>query len=90
MPTVHLLIKGKVQGVYYRATAREKANALGITGWINNTPVGHVEMIASGNSSQLEVFIGWCKKGPPAARVGAIEHTAVEEAYFETFTILRH
>ena len=64
METVHLVIKGNVQGVYYRASAKEKANELGIQGWIKNASGGQVEAMASGNKEQLEKFIEWCRHGP--------------------------
>ena len=48
MPTIHILVKGKVQGVFYRATAKEMADRYGITGWVRNTEEGNVELMASG------------------------------------------
>ena len=89
METVHLVIKGKVQGVYYRATAKEKANELGIKGWIKNAPGGHVEIMAAGNKEELEKFIGWCRRGPKHAEVSDIIVTTREEQYFSNFTIKR-
>ena len=64
MPTVHLLIKGKVQGVFYRNTAKETAEAKGIQGWVRNTPEGDVEITASGDELALKDYIEWCYKGP--------------------------
>ena len=87
METVHLVIKGKVQGVYYRASAREKANELGIKGWIKNTPGGHVEVIAGGNKEQLEKFIEWCRRGPKYAEVTDMTVTEGEEEHFNDFSI---
>jgi acylphosphatase len=51
MITVHLLIEGEVQGVFYRATAKEIADKLGITGWIKNTWEGNVEAMVTGNET---------------------------------------
>ena len=59
MPTKYLLIRGRVQGVYYRASAKDMARKNGLTGWIRNTPDGHVEAVASGTEEQLELFINW-------------------------------
>lgn len=53
MPTFHLLIKGKVQGIFYRASAKETADKTGITGWVKNTPEGDVEAVATGTEEQL-------------------------------------
>ena len=69
MPTIQLIIKGKVQGVFYRASAKEKAEDLGLTGWVKNTPEGYVEIMATGEMDVLERFITWCKKGPSRAFV---------------------
>ena len=89
MPTVHLLIKGKVQGVFYRATAKEIANELGVTGWIKNTREGNVEVTVSGNERQIEKFTKWCKQGPDKATVDEVIVTQKEEATFKGFMIIR-
>lgn len=89
MPTVHLLIKGKVQGVFYRATAKEIASKLGVTGWIKNTREGNVEVTVSGNEQQLEKFTEWCKQGPDKAAVEEVLITQKEEATFKGFMIIR-
>ena len=54
MPTVHLIIKGRVQGVFYRATARKVAGEIGVTGWVKNTAEGNVEIVATGSKDQLK------------------------------------
>ena len=87
METVHLVIKGKVQGVYYRASAKEKANELGIKGWIKNIPGGHVEVMASGSKEQLEKFIEWCRQGPKYAHVSDMIVTKGEQENFNDFSI---
>lgn len=88
MPTRYLLIKGRVQGVYYRASAKDMARKNGLTGWIRNTPDGHVEAIASGNEDQLELFINWCRQGPRGARVTEVDIQLVEDAEFDSFKIV--
>ena len=72
MPTIHLLIKGKVQGVYYRASAKEVADRLRVTGWIKNTREGHVEVLASGSEDDVRRFAAWCKRGPERAVVSEV------------------
>lgn len=89
MPTIHLLIKGRVQGVFYRASAREEAERTGIKGWIKNTPEGHVEALVSGTESQLEAFTKWCKRGPDKARVDEVLVTEETDNSFDEFTIIR-
>lgn len=89
MPTKHLLIKGKVQGVFFRATARDVAQQLGIAGWIRNTEEGHVEALVSGTDYQVNDFISWCWQGPPGAVVTAVEVADAAPEEMIGFTILR-
>lgn len=91
MATVHLIIKGEVQGVFYRATAKEVAEDLQITGWIRNSRNGDVEAMVSGNEISIKQFIEWCRKGP---RKAVVEEVFVKEADnvendFDGFQILR-
>ena len=89
MKTVRLIIKGKVQGVFYRASAKDVADLIGVKGWIKNLPNDDVEIVASATEDVLQKFIGWCKQGPPKARVDevVIEETNPEE--FKGFKVLR-
>ena len=89
METVNLLIKGKVQGVFYRASARDKAMELGITGWVKNTPDGNVEIVASGDKESLEKFIEWCHKGPSRALVTGLTMKEMDTNNFSDFQILK-
>lgn len=89
MPTVHLLIKGKVQGVFFRATAKDMALALDLKGWVKNTAEGNVEAMATGSENSIHQFIEWCKKGPDKAVVASVNITSVTEKPFEDFRILR-
>lgn len=89
MRTVHLVIKGKVQGVFYRASAKEKAEDLGITGWVKNTREGFVETVACGNDKAVQQFIEWCKKGPSNARVDDVVVTEQSPEQLNGFTIKR-
>jgi len=92
MPTVHLLIKGKVQGVFYRASAKTAAESLHITGWVKNTPEGHVEALASGEDGDLRQFVEWCRKGPAEAVVSEViglEKQAEARTGLKGFAIVR-
>ena len=89
MPTAHLLIKGKVQGVYYRASAKDKAIELSLTGWVKNTPAGDVEAVVTGPQTAIQSFIAWCRQGPPAAKVEDIKVTPMPETAFPDFSIMR-
>jgi acylphosphatase len=70
MPTHYtIVISGKVQGVFYRASAKQKAEELGIKGFAQNLPNGNVLIEAEGEESQLKELISWCRQGPPNAHV---------------------
>lgn len=87
---VHLLIRGRVQGVYYRASMLQEAQKLGLTGWVRNRPDGSVEAVAEGPRSQLEKLISWCWKGPPGAKVSRIDPQWLAAQYSEReFSIKR-
>ena len=87
--TAHLTVKGKVQGVFYRVSAKKAADRFGITGWVKNTPAGNVEIMASGEREKLDRFIRWCKEGPPEARVTEVVIVPREDEVFSGFTIER-
>jgi acylphosphatase len=63
------LIAGRVQGVFYRDTTRQKAQQLQITGWVRNLPDGRVEVMAQGTPENLDLFGQWLWQGPPLAQV---------------------
>ncbi|HEY9777281.1 MAG TPA: acylphosphatase [Planktothrix sp.] len=75
MPTLHLYVSGRVQGVFYRQTTREKASQLGLSGWVRNLPDGRVEIEASGTQEQLQSLLDWAHDGPPHATVSEVLHT---------------
>jgi acylphosphatase len=89
MPTVNLLIKGKVQGVYYRVAAKEQADELGIRGWVRYISEGRVEAMATGTEEQLKQFIAWCRKGPEKAEVGDVIVTPLTEQHFDEFSLMQ-
>ena len=89
MPTKHFRIEGKVQGVFYRASARKKALSLGLTGWVRNTPGGQVELIAAGTEAQLQALQEWCCHGPDQAAVSRVIATDLPDQDFDGFSILR-
>ena len=70
---VHLIIRGMVQGVYFRASTAEEARNLGITGWVMNRNDGSVEVTAEGDRAKLENFIAWCRHGPRGAYVHQVQ-----------------
>lgn len=78
----HLLVSGKVQGVYYRASTEQKARDLGLTGYVRNLPDGRVEIVAEGTPEALQALKDWCHQGPEHADVSEIDaqdHAATGE-----------
>ncbi|HEY3808372.1 MAG TPA: acylphosphatase [Steroidobacteraceae bacterium] len=72
------LVSGRVQGVFYRASAAERARAAGITGHARNLPDGRVEVLACGPDQAVEEFIAWLWIGPAAAKVAEVVAETLE------------
>lgn len=88
MKTARILVTGKVQGVFYRVSAKKAADDLGITGWVKNLKDNQVELLAEGDYSKLLTLIEWCKQGPPSAYVTSIEvEWAAVSSHFSDFQI---
>lgn len=81
---LRLQIRGRVQGVGYRAAMVDKAFELGVTGWVRNRRDGSVEALACGSAEALDAMVQWAHAGPPLARVESVAATPVE-ACFDTF-----
>ena len=84
--TLSIVVKGIVQGVFYRQRTKETALRSGITGEIKNLPDGDVHIYATGTPEQLEEFVKWCNKGPDTAVVSKV---IVEKIAVKTFTSFR-
>jgi acylphosphatase len=69
----HVWIRGHVQGVFFRAEARDRARSLGVDGWIRNAADGSVEAAFEGDGERVESLIAWCRRGPRGARVDDVE-----------------
>jgi acylphosphatase len=87
--TYSILISGKVQGVFFRQTAKEKAAEWDITGKVSNLDDGRVQIIATGTKEQLETFVNWCRQGPPKSKVEKVVTEAIPLQSFRGFTIVR-
>jgi len=84
----HVIISGRVQGVWFRGSAQDKAESLGITGWVRNTRDGRVESVFEGDEASVNEMISWCHHGPTMASVTNVEID--EEEYrneFKSFDI---
>jgi len=68
----HLFISGRVQGVGFRAHTQREAERLGITGWVRNMPDGRVELVAEGETTQIDQLVDWCRSGPARAMVADV------------------
>ena len=89
MKTVHVKISGKVQGVFFRATAKEIASLHKISGWIKNTYDDNVEALITGEKEDVEKFIAWCKHGPEKANVENVTVSNMDLQIFDGFEIIR-
>lgn len=87
--TISIIVTGKVQGVWYRQSAKEKAFELGVTGTIRNQPDESVAIIATGTDNQLAPFIAWCRQGPPRAHVLQTNVKELSLQSFDSFIIER-
>ena len=70
---VHVLIEGRVQGVFFRASTRDEARARGLAGWARNLPDGRVEALFEGDKRAVETMLAWCRQGPSYAHVDRVE-----------------
>jgi len=80
---VRVEVRGRVQGVFFRAEARARAESLGLSGWIRNERDGSVTAVFDGDPERVQSMVDWCRRGPAGARVdevGVTEETEAEEA----------
>ncbi|RMH40395.1 MAG: acylphosphatase [Deltaproteobacteria bacterium] len=70
---VRVRVRGRVQGVWFRGSTRERAMRVGVSGWVRNLPDGSVELEAEGPPEAVDALVDWCRQGPPAARVDSVE-----------------
>jgi len=70
---VHIVVSGRVQGVFFRAETKEKAQQFGVTGWVKNLSEGRVEAVFEGKKPKVEELVEWAKKGPSGAIVNDLD-----------------
>lgn len=70
---VHCVVRGRVQGVFFRASAQREAKRLGLTGWVRNLSDGSVEIVAEGEDERVRELLQWAQHGPSAARVDRVD-----------------
>lgn len=69
----HIRVSGQVQGVFFRDSTRQKAEELGLAGWVENLPDGRVEAVFEGPSEKVREMVGWCEEGPQQASVENVD-----------------
>ncbi|HEX5002117.1 MAG TPA: acylphosphatase [Bacteroidia bacterium] len=87
--SVRIVVKGLVQGVFFRKHTVTKALQLQLSGFVMNIPDGSVLIEAQGSPQSLDLFIAWCRTGPPAAQVTGVEVIEIPDGEYRTFTIRR-
>ena len=89
MVTKEIIVRGKVQGVFFRASAKEAADKLGLTGRVKNLPDGAVWLVVSGPEEQVNKMTAWCKDGPRRARVDELIIHEIATPGYSDFQIER-
>lgn len=69
----HVIIQGRVQGVFFRVETRKAARRYGVAGWVRNLHDGTVEAVFEGTRQQVEQVVEWCRRGPPLGRVDGVD-----------------
>ncbi len=87
---VYVLVSGKVQGVFFRSSAKKRADELNLTGWVKNLHDGRVEAVFEGDQEKVDKMVEWCRKGPNYADVKDVQ--VISEKYsgeFKDFSVRR-
>lgn len=85
--TIHFIVSGRVQGVFFRATCKNLADRYQITGWVRNMPDGQVEGMATADTAKLQILRDWLRQGPELARVLRLDITEQPLQEFDNFAI---
>lgn len=86
---LNILVSGRVQGVWFRASTQLKAREFGLSGFVKNVADGNVYIEVEGTGDNLTRFVEWCKKGPELARVDQVNIQEDELKNFQSFEIIR-
>ena len=81
-----VVVRGRVQGVFYRASCQREAQRLGVAGWARNLDDGRVEVRAEGEPAAVEALVAWCRHGPPRALVTSVDVTEVPAEGLDRFS----
>lgn len=89
MRRVRARVSGRVQGVFFRTSCADRAEALGLSGWVRNASDGGVEAMFEGEDAGVEAMLAWCRKGPPYAQVDGMQVVEETPTGAEGFRITR-
>ncbi len=89
-PTISIIVTGRVQGVWFRASAKNEADRLGLIGYVMNMSNGGVYIEATGGPLELDALTEWCIKGPDLARVDNVEVSQIPQTHLAGFEIRRN
>lgn len=87
MKRLSITVSGRVQGVFFRWSAKEQAGRLGLTGFIGNAPDGTVRIEIQGDEDALDTFVDWCRVGPKFASVTGVESSEMEPVEEKGFSV---
>ena len=82
-----VVVRGNVQGVFFRDSCRREARSLGVAGWVTNRGDGAVEAVFEGEADAVAALVEWCRHGPRGADVGSVEDTAEEPEGLSRFEV---
>ena len=82
-----VVVRGRVQGVFFRDSCRREAERAGVRGWVRNGDDGTVEAVFAGDDAAVERLVAWCHDGPPSARVEGVEVTEAPEEDLRGFEV---
>jgi acylphosphatase len=84
----HVVVGGRVQGVFFRTETQEEAHRRNVTGWVRNLPDGRVEAVFEGEKAQVDALVEYCRRGPPGSRVTKVDVTWEDyTGEFKSFSI---
>jgi acylphosphatase len=89
MKHIDITVKGKVQGVFYRASTKAVADQLGVKGFVKNEPNGDVFIAAEGDNISLGMFLDWCNEGPEKAVITSVESHEGELKNYRNFEVVK-
>ena len=83
----HLLVSGRVQGVFFRDSLQREAESQGVAGWVRNTDEGKVEAAVEGDDDAVEAVVRWCREGPERADVDDVQVSEQDPEGFDGFEV---